>query len=65
GVISVIAFAFAFLSEHNMLPFIKLPSLPESVGGMLILGAVLDLIMLAMCLLFGEITAKKLASHEL
>lgn len=65
GVISVIAFAFVVLSEHNMLPLIKLPSLPESVGGMLLIGAVLDLLMLAICLLFGEITAKKLVNREL
>ena len=48
-----------------MLPLIKLPSLPESVGGMLLIGAVLDLLMLAICLLFGEITAKKLVNREL
>ncbi|MGN1137386.1 MAG: hypothetical protein ACI4SF_14350 [Oscillospiraceae bacterium] len=65
GVISVIAFAFVFLSEHDMLPLIKLPSLPESVGGMLLIGAVLDLLMLAICMLFGEITARKLVKREL
>lgn len=65
GVISVIAFAFAFLSEHDMLPMIKLPRLPESVGGMLLIGTALDLTVLAICMLFGEITAKKLAKREL
>lgn len=65
GVITLIAFAAVFLIEHDMMPHINLPSLPESVGGMLMLGAVIDMIMFLICLLFGEITAKKLAKREL
>lgn len=65
GVLVLIVFAFVILSEHDLIPAVSLPSLPESVSGMLILGAVLDIIMLGICLLFGEITASRLAKREL
>jgi len=65
GIISLIAFVFAILSEHDLIPVVKLPSLPESVSGMLILGAVMNVVIFGICLLFGEITANKLAKREL
>lgn len=65
GVLALLTFAFTILSEHDMIPAISLPSLPESTGGMLILGAVFDIIMLGICILFGEITVNKLMKREL
>ena len=65
GIIALIAFIFSILSEHDIIPIIKLPSLPESVSGMMILGAVANIIIFGICVLFGEITASKLAKREL
>ena len=65
GIISLIAFVFTFLSEHDLIPVIKLPSLPESVSGMVTLGIVANIVVFVICLLFGEITANQLAKREL
>ena len=65
AVITVIGFAFAFLSEHDIIPAVSLPELPQTVGGTVLLGIAVDLVTLGLCLLFGEITAKKLAGREL
>lgn len=65
GVLSLLALAFVFLSSHDLIPVVKLPSLPETTSGLLLLGAVFDLVMLGICILFGEITASKLAKREL
>jgi len=65
GVLALIAFAFTVLNGFDLIPAVQLPSLPQSVSGMLKLGAVLNVIMLGICLLFGEITAGRLAKREL
>lgn len=65
GIITVLLLGFLILSEHGIIPIIKLPSLPDTVRGMLIVGAALNAAMLGLCLLFGEITAGKLAKREL
>ncbi len=65
GIIAAIAFVFTILSEHDIIPVVKLPSLPESVSGILILGGVSNVIIFGICLLFGEITAGTLAGREL
>lgn len=65
GVLALLTFAFTILYGHDMIPVVSLPSLPESTGGMLILGAVLDVVMLGICILFGEITTNKLIRREL
>lgn len=65
SVITVIGFAFAFLSERDIIPAVTLPELPQTVGGTILLGIVVDLVTFGLCILFGEITAKKLAGREL
>lgn len=65
GVLALLVFAFAILSEHDLIPVVRLPILPERVSGELILGAALNVIMPGICLLFGEITASRLAKREL
>ena len=65
GVISVIALLFSILANNDVIHITRVPGLPDSVGGMLIFGAVLNVIMLGVCIIFGEITASKLAKREL
>lgn len=65
GVLSVLAIGILMLAEHEIIPALKLPSLPETTAGKVILGAVLNVVMLGICLLFGEITAHRLAKREL
>lgn len=65
GIIAIPAIGIAILINKGAIPVIKLPSLPDTAQGMLIVGAVLNVIMLGLCLLFGEITAGKLAGREL
>lgn len=65
GVISVIILIFTALYNNDLLPMISLPGLPDSASDMLILGAVLNVVMFGVSILFGEITASKLAKREL
>ena len=65
GAVCALAFLFAFLSEHDLIPPGLLPHLPETAAGTVVLGAVLDAAVLGLCLLFGEITASKMAAREL
>ena len=65
GIISLVVFVFEMLSEHDLIPVVSLPSLPKSVYGTVIMGIVSDIVMFGICLLFGEITANKLAVREL
>lgn len=65
GVLSALAIGILMLAEHEIIPTLKFPSLPETTVGKVILGAILNIVMLGICLLFGEITAHKLAKREL
>lgn len=64
-ILTVLLMGFFALSDHEIIPTIKLPSLPSTVSGYILLGAVLNVVMLGICLLFGEITVNKLAKREL
>lgn len=65
GVLTVLLVGFLTLSDHDIIPTIHMPSLPDTVKGLLLLGAVLNIVMFGICLIFGEITANKLAKREL
>lgn len=65
GVIAALAFGILTLAERDVIPTLKFPSLPATIEGKVILGAILNVVMLGICLLFGEITANKLAKREL
>ncbi|MDE5859655.1 MAG: hypothetical protein K2H23_04635 [Oscillospiraceae bacterium] len=65
GVLTVLLVVFLTLSDHGIIPTIQMPSLPDTVQGLLLLGAVLNIVMFGICLIFGEITASKLAKREL
>lgn len=65
GVICAAVFGFVLLSDRELIPALKLPSLPETMAGKAMLGVILNVIMLAVCVIFGEITAGKLAKREL
>lgn len=65
GSVTALAFGILTLAEREIIPTLKFPTLPQTNGGRIILGAVLNLIMLGICMLFGEITANKLAKREL
>ena len=65
GVLTVLLVVFLILSDHGIIPPIQMPSLPDTVQGLLLLGAVLNIVMFGICLTFGEITANKLAKREL
>lgn len=65
GILTVIIVTFTILLNRELIPMISLPGLPESVGGMLAFGAVLNAVMLLVCLFFGEVTAGRLAKREL
>ncbi|MDE7364877.1 MAG: hypothetical protein K2N27_08380, partial [Ruminococcus sp.] len=64
-ILTVLLLGFFALSDREIIPTIKLPSLPSTVSGYILLGAVLNIVMLGICLLFGEITVNKLAKREL
>lgn len=65
GVVTVLAMGILTLAEREIIPTLKFPSLPRTNTGKLALGAILNVVMLGVCLLFGEITANKLAKREL
>lgn len=65
GVISVVAIGFFELSDHGIIPQLKLPSIPESLSGRVILGVVVNAVVFGLCMLFGKITANQLAKREL
>lgn len=65
GIFTVLFMCFLTLSNRGILPVIKLPTLPSTVSGMFIVGVILNIVMLGICLLFGEITARKLEKREL
>lgn len=65
GVLSVLAIGFLMLYEHDIIPAFKLPNLPATITGKVILSVIINIVMFGVCLLFGEITANKLAKREL
>lgn len=65
GVLTVLLVGFLTLSNRGIIPTIQMPSLPGTVQGLLLLGAALNIVMCGICLIFGEITANKLAKREL
>lgn len=65
GIITAVSIAFFLLSNHGIIPMLKLPSLPETTSGRVILGVVINAVMFGLCVLFGEITASQLSKREL
>ncbi|MDE5991645.1 MAG: ABC-2 transporter permease [Oscillospiraceae bacterium] len=65
GVLTVLLVGFFILSDRGIIPPIQMPSLPDTVQGILLLGTALNIVMCGICLIFGEITANKLAKREL
>lgn len=65
GVLTILLLGFLILSDHGIIPTIQMPSLPNTVQGLLLLGTALNIIMCGICLIFGGITANKLAKREL
>ena len=65
GVLSVLAMGFLLLADHDIIPTFKLPNLPTTLKGKVILSVIINIVMFGLCLLFGEITARKLAKREL
>lgn len=65
GVLSVLAMGFLTLSDHDIIPTFKLPNLPTTITGKVTLSVIINIVMFGVCLLFGEITANKLAKREL
>ena len=64
-VLTVLAFGYMTLSSHDILPMMRFPDVPEKPGKIIALGAVLNLVMLGLSLVFGWITTRKLAKREL
>lgn len=65
GVLAAIGLTFVILSSKDILPVLRLPSLPESTSGRILLGVIINAVMFGLCVLFGEITANQLAKREL
>lgn len=65
GVIAALAFGILTLAERGVIPSLKFPSLSATIEGKVIPGAIMNVVMLGICLLFGEITANKLTKREL
>ena len=65
AVLTVVLVAFFMLSERDIIPTFKLPELPSTAEERIKLGIALNIVMFALCVIFGEITASKLAKREL
>lgn len=65
GVLTVVLMAFFTLSDRGIIPAVKLPSLPTTLGGMVLVGIGADLLLFLICVIFGEITGAKLEKREL
>lgn len=65
GVMTILYVVFFILSDRGIIPPIQLQSLPDTVPELLLLDAALNIVMCGICLIFGEITVKKLAKREL
>lgn len=65
GVIVFIIMGFIFLSNKGIIPMLKVPSIPTSNTGKIILAVVINIIIFGLSTLFGEITANKVSKREL
>lgn len=65
AVVSVLLIGFVMLAERDIIPAIALPKFPETTSGRITLAVVANICMFIVCLLFGEITAGRLAKREL
>ena len=65
GVITVLAVLFFVLSDKGVIPVLPVPEMPESTSGRITVGIVLNIVMFGISVIFGEITAGKLAKREL
>lgn len=65
GVFSVLTVIFITLTNYDIIPTIKLPSLPSTLGKTMIMGAGVNAVLFVVSVLFGEITASKLEKREL
>ncbi|MDE5577022.1 MAG: ABC-2 transporter permease [Oscillospiraceae bacterium] len=65
SILTALLVGFLILSDRGIIPTIQMPSLPDTVQGVLLLGAALNIVMFGICLIFGEITASRLAKREL
>lgn len=65
GIIAFIIMGFLFLSNKGIIPMLKIPSLPKSDTGKIILAVVINIIIFGLSVLFGEITANKISKREL
>ncbi len=65
GVISALLFGFFALLNRGIIPVIQPPDFPTSSTDRVTLAILLNIFMLGLSVLFGEITAHKLAKREL
>lgn len=65
GIIVFIIMGFLFLSDKGIIPMLKIPDIPSSTSGKIILAAVINIVVFGLSVLFGEITASKLSKREL
>lgn len=65
SVLTLLLVGFLTLSDYGIIPRIHMPSLPHTVQGLGLLGAALNIAMFGICIIFGEITANRLAKREL
>ena len=65
GVMTVIFIGFFKLTELEIIPRFRVPEIPSDTAGMIKAAAVLNAVILAFSVIFGEITAAKLEKREL
>lgn len=65
AVVSVILLGFFILSDHGIIPMLKLPVFPTDRPAQIRLVLILHIVLLGLSVLFGEITAHILAKREL
>lgn len=66
SVITILAVGFFWLSDHNIIPTIKLNlNISKTTFSKIMIGIIVNAALLGINLLFGEITANKLAKREL
>jgi len=64
GAFLLLAFAFVILNDHDLLPMINL-NREISLSGKILISVLINFAVLGLCILFGEITVKKLSQREL
>lgn len=65
GALGALIILISQLFNRGLIPPIILPDIPESFGGRALVALAVNVIMLGICMLFGEITAGRLAKREL